>query len=368
MTTLHRRTLATLALAITAALGAATATDEQAPPVWTISDTPVVTIGSTDDDSLELAGPSSAVRLANGDIVITHGRMFRLHWYNAAGRLVRIIGRRGQGPGEFTSASIQLYALPGDTIVASTGGRRYNRFAPNGAFVRMDSAGDPRRTQWLYDRSVVRRTEGHHDFAALRATLARIPLTPRDTVRVVRFDAGGNAWVRDPVNRRAYTIHDRVGRRIGTATFPEGFTLFHIGDSLVIGHAKDQDDFEFIQVRTLRRTGTAPTTAPPPARAVYDQDAELRTHASVIGAVRVSMRNLATMQEAYYSDYLRYATSLEELRRHGLTPRQPPGGTLAIFAAEKNGYGLLGQHPDTRVICVVLLDGEMIPGAWDMCG
>jgi hypothetical protein len=56
--------------------------------------------------------------------------------YDSSGVLTQIIGRSGEGPGEFLAAS-QLAIVPGDTLlVADDFARRMSLFAPDGEFAR----------------------------------------------------------------------------------------------------------------------------------------------------------------------------------------------------------------------------------------
>ncbi|MEP6833884.1 MAG: 6-bladed beta-propeller [Gemmatimonas sp.] len=55
------------------------------------------------DTTAEVGDIASAVQLSGGTIVIADNINYQLHFYSAAGRFLRTIARRGEGPGEFKS-------------------------------------------------------------------------------------------------------------------------------------------------------------------------------------------------------------------------------------------------------------------------
>lgn len=71
---------------------------------WTVSPEPVVDIGEMEgDEAYQLFRVTTALRLANGSIVITNRGTQELRWYDSGGRHVRNAGGEGGGPGEFDS-------------------------------------------------------------------------------------------------------------------------------------------------------------------------------------------------------------------------------------------------------------------------
>ncbi|HKS07788.1 MAG TPA: hypothetical protein VJR92_15905 [Gemmatimonadaceae bacterium] len=334
---------------------------------WSIADQPLVSIGDDGADTLILRA-TSALRLSNGTIVVASSRHSVLQWFDATGKHIRTVGRRGQGPAEFGS-TIFLYDGKGDTVIAhDERNRRYHYLNARGEFVKLDTLGDARRAAWLYDKSAVYRTPGSVDFARLRTTLARIPFAPRDTVRHARIDNAGNVWIRTATEPQAYTIYSSDARLLGSITVPARFDPYQLMDTLVLGHWRDSDDIEHIQVRRLTR-GRAPTQPAAAAlpRAAYDQDAELREHRVTITRMQSLLRNVFTAQEAYFADNRRYAPTLDRLPgANSITAM--PGLKATIFAAQPNSYRLLFEHAETRVACVALLESGYTPGPLTLCG
>jgi hypothetical protein len=216
-----------------------------------------VSIGGNMDDTLIL-GAESAIRLANGDILVGSAKNARIQWFDSRGRFVRSVGGRGQGPGEF-GRSIYLYQSAGDTIVArDLSNRRFHYVTPTGQVIRTDTLGDPRRALWLYDRFLVEKVPASLSYDRLRATLTRLPLSERDTLRLARVTSDGYVWIRSTPASTTYTIYSPAGVPAGTIDLPPRFDPYQILDTLVLGRWLDEDDVEHVQLRRLIRP-TAPT-------------------------------------------------------------------------------------------------------------
>lgn len=74
-------------------------------------------------------------QLNNGQIVVANAGSSQLLWYDEHGEFLRAIGRKGNGPGEFTSM-YGLYRCAGDTLVVNEF-RRVSFWDPHGQYVRM---------------------------------------------------------------------------------------------------------------------------------------------------------------------------------------------------------------------------------------
>src|SRR6185503_5497678 len=102
---------------------------------WTLSAKPVVDIGSGDDSLYQLATVMGAVRLSDGSIAVATMSTNNIRVYDARGRYVRAIGRRGQGPGEFRQV-MGLTRRPGDTLVVLDSREELEFYSPDGKFGR----------------------------------------------------------------------------------------------------------------------------------------------------------------------------------------------------------------------------------------
>lgn len=126
--------------------GVVIAVNTVAPPEpgpWRLSADPMLQIGAvTGEEAYLFARVRGVVRLSDGRIAVADNRAPDLRIFDADGRWVRTLGRKGGGPGEFQSPSI-LGVLPGDTIVVVDGSlRRISLFHPDAGFIRSATAGD----------------------------------------------------------------------------------------------------------------------------------------------------------------------------------------------------------------------------------
>lgn len=99
---------------------------ESVPPApgaggWAVDSAPLVDIGADQDDPRQqLTRPTDPVRLAGGRIAVGDNGSLEIRVFDADGRWVGSIGRKGSGPGEFTDLRA-LWTGPGDTLYAYQG-------------------------------------------------------------------------------------------------------------------------------------------------------------------------------------------------------------------------------------------------------
>jgi hypothetical protein len=334
------------------------------PSRWTIAERPLLSLGDADGDSTkDLLGVTSAARLPNGDIVVGNGRYSNIRWYDARGRLLRTIGRRGAGPREFRR-SVFLYAK-GDTVVAQDmGNRRWHYIDSRAEFVRIDTLGDPRRGAWLYDRTLITRLPDAVDLPRAMAAIAAAPFVAGDSIRMGVLSSSGALWLADPRDSVGYRVYGPSGQQIGAVRLPPRFQLLQVMDTMVLGRWRDDDDVEFVQLRRIERgvPERGSPSRPAPARAAYDQAAELTTHATLLARMRAVARNVLVMQETYFVDHNRYALSASELKID-----LPDGIRFSLLQAQERSYMVLVEHPSTRVTCAIVIGG-LPGGAVDICG
>ena len=104
----------------------------QSIPVWRV--TPDVRIGSVDDPDQAFTGAFGVV-VRNGVMYSVHENEQRVRMWDANGKLIREIGRSGQGPGEF--AGPVRAGWKADTLwVWDSRQARISLFKPSGEFVR----------------------------------------------------------------------------------------------------------------------------------------------------------------------------------------------------------------------------------------
>ena len=342
----------------------ATASAVAQPARWTIADRPIVSVGNAEGDSTkDLLGVTSAVRLTNGDIVVANSRYSNVRWYDAGGRLLRTVGRRGAGPREF-GRSVFLYAR-GDTVVAQdAGNRRWHYIDARGEFVRTDTMGDRRRGAWLYDRTLITRLPDGIDLRRAMASIAAAPFAAGDSIRMGLLAPSGTLWLADPRDTLSYRVHGLDGQSIGVVRLPPRFQVYQVMDTLVLGRWRDEDDIEYVQLRRIERGSPERGSRgrPASARPAYDQTAELATHAALLARMRAVARNILVMQETHFANHGRYAPSAAQLKVD-----LPDGIRFSLLQAQERSYMVLVEHPATRVTCAIVIGG-LPGGAVDLCG
>lgn len=102
---------------------------------WTVEPRPLVRIGGAEGEGKsELAQVLGVARLSDGRIVIADGGSTELRLFSPTGSFLRVIGRKGPGPGEFDG--IQLMLRSADTLVVHDRQSRLQVFSPDGALLR----------------------------------------------------------------------------------------------------------------------------------------------------------------------------------------------------------------------------------------
>jgi hypothetical protein len=97
-----------------------TTTRQQDAPaaVWKLAATPVFDLGAASGSvEYELDGIRGGLILPDGSIVVVNGGTNQLRFYDAAGRHVRSIGKKGEGPGEFSYLEL-AGRVAGDSLLA----------------------------------------------------------------------------------------------------------------------------------------------------------------------------------------------------------------------------------------------------------
>jgi hypothetical protein len=98
---------------------------------------PVLTIGvESGDEPYQLNRVSDALRFPDGRIAISNSGTGEIRLFDAAGRYLRSVGRRGAGPGEFSEySSVAMYPV-GDSVLALDNGLfRLHLFGPDMQYV-----------------------------------------------------------------------------------------------------------------------------------------------------------------------------------------------------------------------------------------
>lgn len=106
---------------------------------WRIDPAPSLDIGvESGEEPYQLNRVFDAMRLPDGSVLVGNSGSSEIRVYGADGRYRRAIGRRGNGPGEFSElSSVRFNRLPDGTIVAYDGGNlRVHHFDSSGTYLR----------------------------------------------------------------------------------------------------------------------------------------------------------------------------------------------------------------------------------------
>ena len=273
---------------------------------WGVGPTPRITISTSSVPAgQELTGVQSARRLSDGRIVLANSGTSALLLFDSGGGFVRAIGRKGEGPGEF-SGSMYIFRAADDSLAVYDGGNLrwtfYDGALNLGRTALAAEAGIPRPT-WLHNGAMVTNAalDDSTNWAAgvidgLRA------LDPDFTALIeARIDDTGALLVR---NANAWTVHSPEHGVPGLMTLPSGVLVLQAAADFVLGLAKDSLDQEMVQLFRLERA--AATVSPGPAAVGAVPDADTALIASI-------SNQLLMKQEMYYADRSTYASHIDSL-------------------------------------------------------
>ena len=122
-----------------------------------------LTIGRGEDKNCQFAELRSVQADSEGRIYAIDGRECVVKVFDAAGRFLRAIGRKGQGPGEFLVPSRNILTPQDDLVVLDAGNRRLSFFTKDGSLIKELST-----AKWNFMRFRVNaRGEIYADLAAV---------------------------------------------------------------------------------------------------------------------------------------------------------------------------------------------------------
>jgi hypothetical protein len=176
---------------------------------WTVAPTStLVLIGAETGDSAAFALVGGVRWLSDGRLVVADVASSRLLVFDSAGRFVRALGRRGDGPGEFRSVG-SLTARPGDSLVTfDPSMRRLSIWHADSGFVRgiqLEGNGELESwpaDAWLWQDSLI--------------VVLQLSITPQDSVPpgagVRKWPMRARLTLRDPrgVPIRASPVFDAM--------------------------------------------------------------------------------------------------------------------------------------------------------------
>jgi hypothetical protein len=169
---------------------------------WTLAPASDLTLtGAETGDSAAFAQIGSARWLKDGRIAVVDAAANRLLLFDARGKLVRTLGRRGEGPGEFRF-NASLTVMPGDSLLTFDGSlRRLTVWHPDGGYVRSIRVGGTSPESWPADAWL---------WQGGNIVVLQVSVTARDSIPP---GAGVRRW---PMRARL-TLQDTSGRALASS-------------------------------------------------------------------------------------------------------------------------------------------------------
>ena len=348
--------------ALTTVAAAACGFPDQGPgplDAWPVSEQPVLVVADTTPPTgHELYRVWSAVRLADGRVVVANSGLSELAIFDSIGHFERAIGRRGQGPNEFQGA-LHIFQYGDSLAILDAGLLRWTVLANDLTAARTAASTDPPlpRPTWLYHGAIV--TDG------VPAGIPAWILSVIDTLRasdpeyskliIARRDDVGALWVRDADDSTRWSVYGETNGPHAVVTLPAALRPVQLGFDFVVGIGTDADGRESIHVHTLRRTGRPPVASSPSI------DLRLVPEGNLLGI----LPNLITAQERYYADHGTYAAIPDSLPEYDHSYR------LFLLEGDKRHWQGIAVDQRTGVTCGISIGFPAPPGWLDgypFCG
>ncbi len=185
---------------------------------WTLAAAADLTLTAAETgDSSAFADIGSARWLSDGRIVVVDAEARRLLLFDATGKLVRALGRRGAGPGEFRNVT-SVTVLPGDSLLTFDRSlRRLTVWHPDSGYVRSMPVGGTSLESWPEDAWL---------WPGGSIVVLQLSITPQAAIPP---GAGVRRW---PMRARL-TLLDTSGRALGSSPEFDGMYtgLYERGDT-----------------------------------------------------------------------------------------------------------------------------------------
>lgn len=359
----------TLALCVTLVLAAACAPTADDDPTQAVAirvaPTPEVVIGGeVSDPDYQLEQAVSALRLDDGTIVVGNSATGQIRFFGGDGRLLRTIGRQGDGPGEF-SGRIRLSRGTGRKLRAADGGdRRITVYEADGTVAGESPVepGGPREfngSDWLVDHFWVRGVEQKNIRRCIRHALASVKVDPSAPFMRVMLDRRDELWVqpaRPPEASTGWDVYDITGELQGRATLPAGLQPLEVGTDYVLGRSFDSTGFEQIALYRLEREDrSAIADCGPEVAPSFAQPASADENLPTLAVA--DLRNLIVAQEMHFAMRGAYAARADSIQWESANgyqlwmERASPRSWLAVLTGLPDGgfcvASVGAETPDT---------------------
>ena len=304
---------------------------------WGISDAPALVI--TESPGHEFNGVSSALRLADGRVLVANAGVPELALFDSTGRYVRPVGRKGQGPGEF-QGPISVFRWRADSVaVYDPAAVRWTILDPALLLARTVAAPDSaiRQPTWLYQGAII--SDGIVEAVPswISEVLAEARRSDVGFNRLFhgRRDDLGALWIRDSLDGRRWAVHTDTGAAQATVSLPANLEPLQIGRNFVLGLVRDSLDVERLQLHSLQRLADV-AVAPSTGVAALPRDS------AVLGALPA----LLMAQEVYYAKHAKYAASADSLQLSAPFPYR-----LFVLGGDSRHWSAVAVRTETGATC-----------------
>lgn len=352
---------------------------EQAPVAeWTLTREPLLEIGVAEgDEAYQFHRVAGSVRLGSGGILVLNTGSQQLRLFDETGTYVRAIGREGEGPGEFRDPTRIRTLAPDSIVVWDRELRRISFFDARGEFLGARRL-LPSPTQlfpgdeWLYGRNWIDSPVSPSGRDVIRNAVDALPTA--DTTRTVRYlRVADDGWIwmadrRPPADSAIdWRIYDLRGRPVARIRTPPRFQPHEIGPDYMLGRYQDDLDLNYVRLYGLEKpvgTPEAPgiRTSIGPGIPEDEPVGGPEIPREVLAGIRSLVKNMASLQEIYYSEHYTYTTDVGALfqnSRGGL----PDGIDVQILFAGNDGWMGTFTHEKTGAMCG-LAYGYYVPMGW----
>lgn len=318
---------------------------------WTVDATARLRVGDSAESDEERFGRISDARLLpSGLLAIADPANGRVTSFDASGREVARVGRRGRGPGEFTG-SMSLAELGGDAVaIWDPSQRRWSRGELRRGEIETPADAPPAHA------AVVGGVMLKSDLAAVPAWVGTRLRAFGDSLpgqRRALLDPLGYLWLSANADGRRWLVFADTASAVAQVQLPPGLTLWQVTERELVGVVSDGDGFQQVVVHGLRR---APSRTTPRADAAARGDAP--ANSGMPPGLAALLRNAVTAQEAHFADHGRYTGDLTALKLV-----LPEGARFQILDVTDGGWWGMAWYPGTGVSCAMMI-GVAPPWGW----
>jgi hypothetical protein len=330
------------------------------------------------EEEYQLHEALGSVRLEDGRFVVLNAGSQELRYYDAHGRYLESVGRAGEGPGEFRNPGRLRKTSDGRLQVWDASLMRVSFFDPEGTFLsstQLLPSGDEMfpGDDWILGQNWIESPLPPAARGPIRRAVEALP--PPDsvhTLRILRVTDQGRIWTpRDwpPADDSlVWDVFDLLGQKVAELTTPPRFQPHEIGEDYLTGLFQDEMDVNYIRAYGLTKPPESPVgpglgmalageaeseasgeTRPPPSEEVLEE-------------VRAAIRNMAVLEEIYYSENYTYTADRDALFSNSRSGVPEELAATLLFGGPRGWAGVI-THRETGAQCI-LAYGYFVPMGW----